>query len=148
MSTSWAQLLIQFYTNLFKTLYIFSIVWRCAWAFYTILALIFITFFSTLWTLSFSDLSCLDSGCHVIATPHTILYWSLWNFAHVFSRVCRCACGLDIILKLIFLTFFTLLAVVFLPQILWKYINTEYLLSTTSHASYENMHVFSMKFLY
>ena len=51
---------------------------------------------------------CIDSGYLVSATPHTILYWSFWNFAHVFSMVLRFACGLDIILELIFVTFFTL----------------------------------------
>ena len=51
---------------------------------------------------------CRDSGYFVSATPHTILYWSLWNFAHVFAMVWRCACGLDIILDLIFATFSTL----------------------------------------
>ena len=51
---------------------------------------------------------CIDSGYLVSATPHTLLYWSFLNFAHVFSIVLRCACGLDIILELIFVTFFTL----------------------------------------
>ena len=51
--------------------------------------------------------------------------------------------GLDNIFKFIFVTFSTLLTVIFLPQIY-----DGYLLSATSHASYENMHVFSMKFLY
>ena len=48
---------------------------------------------------------CIDSGYLVSATPHTILCWSFWNFAHVFSMVLRCACGLDIILAFIFVTF-------------------------------------------
>ena len=51
---------------------------------------------------------CIDSECLVSATPHTILYQSFWNFAHVFAMVWRCACGLDIILELIFVTFSTL----------------------------------------
>ena len=38
---------------------------------------------------------CIDSGYLVSATPHIILYWSFWNFAHVFSMVLRCAYGLD-----------------------------------------------------
>ena len=50
----------------------------------------------------------IDSGYLVSATPHTILYQSFWNFAHVFSMVWRCAYGLDIILALIFITFSTL----------------------------------------
>ena len=46
---------------------------------------------------------CIDSGYLVSATLHTILYWSFWNFEHVFSMVGRCAYGLDIILKSIFI---------------------------------------------
>ena len=49
-----------------------------------------------------------DSGYLVSTTPHTFFYWSLWNFAHVFAMVWRYACGLDIILELIFVTFSTL----------------------------------------
>ena len=48
---------------------------------------------------------CIDSGYLVSTTPHTVLYQSFWNFAHVFSMVWRCACGLDIILALILLLF-------------------------------------------
>ena len=51
---------------------------------------------------------CIDSGYLVSATPHTILYQSFWNFAHVFTMVWRCAYGLDIILAFIFVTFSTL----------------------------------------
>ena len=51
---------------------------------------------------------CIDCGYLVMATPHTILYQSFWNFAHVFSMVWRCACDLGIILALIFVTFSTL----------------------------------------
>ena len=51
---------------------------------------------------------CVDSGYIVSATPHTILYRYLWNFAHVFALIWRCAHGLDIILELIFITFSTL----------------------------------------
>ena len=53
----------------------------------------FVTF-STLLTLSFSDLRFYES-------VETILYRSFWNFAHIFPIVWRCACGLDIILELI-----------------------------------------------
>ena len=48
----------------------------------------------------------IDSGYLMSATPHTILYQSFWNFAHVFSMFWRCACGLEIIFELIFVTFF------------------------------------------
>ena len=73
-------------------------------------------------------------GYHVSTTPHTIYYWSFWNFAHVFSMVLRCACGLDIILELFFVTFFTLWTfVIFWPQILWKRIDSGYIVSTTPY---------------
>ena len=101
LSTTPHSILYQSFQNF---TYVFSIVWRCPCVFDIILALIF-ALFSTLWTLSFSDLRCLDSGYLVIATPCTILYWSFWNFAHVFSRVCKSACGLDRIFKFIFVTF-------------------------------------------
>ena len=49
---------------------------------------------------------CIDSGYLVSSTPHTIFYWSFWNFA--LSMVLRFACVLDIIVELMFVTFFTL----------------------------------------
>ena len=74
MGVLWAQLLLQFFTDIFETLqmfsstpetilyqsfwnfaHVFSMVWRCAYGLDIILALIFITF-STLRSLSFSDL--------------------------------------------------------------------------------------------
>ena len=57
-----------------------------------------------------------DSGYLVSATPHTILYRSLWNFAYVFAMVWRYAHGLDIILELIFVTFSTLWTLSFLTS--------------------------------
>ena len=48
---------------------------------------------------------CIDSGYLVSATPYTISCLSLCNFAHPFSMVWRCACGLDLILQL-FLSLF------------------------------------------
>ena len=56
---------------------------------------------------------CIDSGYLVSTTPRTILYRSFWNFAHVFSMVWRYACGLDIILALIFITFSTFWTLLF-----------------------------------
>ena len=46
-------------------------------------------------------------GCLVSATL-TVLYQSFWNFAGVFIMVWGCACGLDIIVRLFFVTFSTL----------------------------------------
>ena len=57
-----------------------------------------------------------DSGYLVSATAHTILYRSLWNFAHVFAMVWRYALALDIILELIFVTFSTLWTLSFLTS--------------------------------
>ena len=48
---------------------------------------------------------CIDSGYLVSATPYTISCLSLCNFVHFFSMFWRCACGLDVILQLIFVTF-------------------------------------------
>ena len=48
---------------------------------------------------------CIDSGYLVSTTPYTISILSSCNFAHLFSTVWRCACGLDLILQLDFVTF-------------------------------------------
>ena len=48
---------------------------------------------------------CIASGYLVSATPYTISILSSCSFAHLFSMVWRCACGLDLILQLIFVTF-------------------------------------------
>ena len=90
------------YRSFWNFAHVFIMVWRYAYG-------LDIITFSTLWTLSFSDLRFYESqwgsGYLVSATPHTILYQSLWNFAHVFAMFWRCAYGLDIILELIFVTF-------------------------------------------
>ena len=68
----------------------------------------------------------------VSATPHTILYWSFWKFAHVFFMVLRGACGLDPWIN--FCHFFQFVNfVVFGPQILWKCIDSRYLVSATPY---------------
>ena len=98
------------YRSFWNFVHVFSMVWRCACGLDIILALIFVTF-STLGTLSFSDLRFYEVLWQWVPckeTPHTILYRSFWNFAHVFSMVWRYACGLDVILALIFVTFSTL----------------------------------------
>ena len=46
-------------------------------------------------------------ACLVSATPLTVLYRSFWNFACVFVMVWRCTYGLDIIVRLFFVTFST-----------------------------------------
>ena len=49
---------------------------------------------------------CIDSGYLVSATCYIISILSSCNFAHLFSMVWRCTCGLDLILQLILVTFF------------------------------------------
>ena len=49
----------------------------------------------------------IDSGYLVCATPPTVLSWFFRNFTDVFFMVWRYACGLDIVLKLFFVTFST-----------------------------------------
>ena len=111
MGTLWVQLLIQFYTDHFETLPCFLYGLKMCIYFGYNPCINFCHFFhfvnfvifwhQILW-------KCIDSGYLVSATLHTILKLSFWNFAHVFSMVCRCACGLDINLELIFVTFSTL----------------------------------------
>ena len=93
------------YRSFWNFVHVFAMVWRYAYGLDIILVLIFVNFFifwpQILW-------KSRDSGYLVSATPHTILYRSLWNFAHVFDMVWRCARGLDIILELIFVTLWPL----------------------------------------
>ena len=109
---------------------------------------IFFCHFFVLFEHSFSDLRCIDSGYLVIATFHTVLNRSFWNFAHVFSHVCRSARGFHMIFEFIFVTFFTLTLSFSEPQIVWKCSDFGYFLGPISHASYEKIHMLSMKFLY
>ena len=107
MGTLWAQLLIQFYTNLkLCTRFLHGLKMcirfgynHCIYFCYFFHSANFVIFWpQILW-------KCCDSGYLVSATPHTILYWSFWNFVHVFAMVWRCAYGLDIILELIWSLF-------------------------------------------
>ena len=113
---------------------VFVMDWRYACALDIILRLIFDTFFRILnfvifqfWILS----KGIDSGYLVCATPPIVLCQSFWNCTGVFVMVWRCACGLDIILRLIVVTFFYILnQVIFLVQILSKGFNSGYFLCT------------------
>ena len=95
------------YQSFWNFAHVFAMVWRCAcnpW-------INFCPFFHFAnFVISWPQIlwKCIDSGYLVSASPHTILYRSFWNFAHVFAMVWRCACGLDIILELIFVPFTTL----------------------------------------
>ena len=128
------------YQSFWNFAHVFSMVWRCMcmWFGYN-LCINFCHFFhcanfviswpQILWT-------CITSGYLVSATPHTILYQSFWNFAHVFAMVWRYAYGLDIIVNLIFCHFFHFLNfVIFWPQILWNCIDSGYHVSTTPYTT-------------
>ena len=99
------------YRSFWNFVHVFAMVWRCAYGLVIILELMFVTF-STLWTFVIFWPQILwksrDSRYLVSTTPHTILYRSLWNFAHAFAMLWRYARGLDIILELIFVTFSSL----------------------------------------
>ena len=92
---------------------------------------------------------CIDSGYLVSTTPHTILYQSFWNFAHVFAMVWRCACSLDIILELIFVPFSTLRTVSFPDLRFYESVETvgtlwAQLLIQFYTDLFETLHVFAM----
>ena len=107
VGTLWAQLLIQFYTDLYETAHVFAMVWRCACGLDIILELIFVTF-STLWTLSFLTSDSMKVYRQGLPCKRNSLYnfMTLYATLHIFfSMVWRCACGLDLILQL-FLSLF------------------------------------------
>ena len=118
VGTLWAQLLIQFYTDLFETLYIRHGLEMCIWFGYNPWINFCYFFHFVNFVIFWPQIlwKSRDSGYLVSATPHTILYLSLWNFAHVFAMVWRCARDLDVILELIFVTFYTLWTLSFLTS--------------------------------
>ena len=113
-------------------------VWRCACDLDIIPRLIFFYFFRILNLVIFQARilsKAIDSGYIVCAIPPTVLYRSFWNFTDVFVMVWRCACGLDIIHRLIFVTFFRILnLVIFQSWILLKCIDSGYLVCATPPA--------------
>ena len=104
LSTTPLTVFYQFFLNFADA---FFMVWGCAWGLDMIVRLFFCHFFHFVDLVIFLP-QCRDSGYLVSATLHTIIYWSFWNFAHIFFMVWRCACDLDVILELIFVTFSTL----------------------------------------
>ena len=90
VGTLWAQLLIQFYTDLLKLCTCFCHGLEiCIWFGYNPWLNFYHFFhfmnFVIFWTQILWKST--DSGYLVSATPHTILYRSLWNFAHDFAMV-------------------------------------------------------------
>ena len=102
------ELLLQFNVDPFETLQVF-LSWSkmCMWFGYNpqntschFNRILNVVIFQS-WIL----LKCIDGGYLVCATPPAVLCPSLPNFTGVFVMVWRCACGLDIILRLRFVTF-------------------------------------------
>ena len=135
VGTLWAQLLIQFYTNLSETLHMFSprsgdvhIIWIII-----IQDLIFVTF-STLWTLSFSERRFYEN-------LESCGRNSSYNFIAVLMKLCTCFChGLEMCVWfgynpwINFCHFFHFVYfVIFWPQILWKCVDSGYLVSATPY---------------
>ena len=118
--------------------YVFFMEWGCG------LGIIVRTFFVTFphCELSHFSPSVYRQWVPLVSPFFFFLYQSFWNFAYIFFMVWGCACGLDIIVRLFFVTFSTLWT--FHPL----YINSWYLLWAqlllqfcTNY--YETLHAFS-----
>ena len=73
---------------------VLRMVWRCAYGFFRILKLFFITFY-TFWTDIFWVLilqKSIGSRYLVPLTPPTVFDWSFWNFTRAFRMAWRYAC--------------------------------------------------------
>ena len=116
----------------------------CLWLYIIFRSFFFFTFFHIVNLVIFHP-QYIDNEYLVSTTPHTILYQSFWNFAHVFCVVWRCACAFHIILALIFVIFFYILNfVIFWPQV--YSIDSGYLIATSRtilNWSFETLHMFS-----
>ena len=86
---------------------VFFMVWECACGLDVIVRL-FLSLFPHCELSHFSPFIYKQLVPFVSATPLTVLYRLLWNFACIFFMVWGCACGLDVIVRLFFLLFPTL----------------------------------------
>ena len=126
----WAQLLLQFYTDCFETLHVFSSWYEDVHVIWVYMLEHFLSLFPHCELSHFSPSVYRRWVPLVSATPLTVLYRLFWNFACVFFMVWRCACDLGIYVRTFFLTFFHIVnLVIFHPQ----YIDRGYLMSTTPH---------------
>ena len=97
--------LCRFFQNLIGVLFM---VWRYACGLDIVLRFFFGHFFHKFNLAifqAFLQSKWIDSGYLVCATPPTVLCRFFRNFTDVFVMVWRYACGLDIVLKLFFVTF-------------------------------------------
>ena len=96
------------YWLLWSFAYIFFMVWGCACSLGINVRTFFFHFFHC-------ELSHFSPSIYrqwvplVSATPLTVLYWLLWNFACIFFMVWGCAYGLDVIVR--FFIFFSLFSI-------------------------------------
>ena len=95
----WAQFLLQFCTDHFETLHVFSQWYEDVHEVWIWLLDYFLSLFPHCELSHFSPSICRQWVPLVSASPLTVLYWLFWNFACVFFRVWRCACGLGIIVR-------------------------------------------------
>ena len=86
------------YWSFWNFVYVFFLVWRCAYGL-DIIVRLFLSLFPH------CELSHFFTSIYrqwvplVSATPLTVLYWLFWNFACVFFMVWGCACGFGIIVR-------------------------------------------------
>ena len=80
----WAQLLLQFYTDWFGTLYVYYSWYENVHVVWVKLFEHFLSFFHTV-NLVFFHPQYIDNGYLVSTTPLTVLYRSFWNFAYFYS---------------------------------------------------------------
>ena len=114
----WAQLLLQFCTNHFETLHMFSTWCEDVHVVWIQLLDYFLSLFPH------CELSHFFASIYrqwvplVSVTPLTVLYLLFWNFAYVFLMVWGCAYGLGIIVRTFFCHFFRIVnLVIFSPSV-------------------------------
>ena len=112
------------YWSFWNFAYVFFMVWGCL----DIIVRCFLSLFPHCELSHFSPFIYKQLVPLMNTTPLTVLYRLLWNFVCVFFMVWGCACGLDVIVRLLFSFFFHIVnLVIYHPQ----YIDRRYLVSTT-----------------
>ena len=119
----WAHLLTVLYRSFWNFEYVFFMVWGCAYCSDIIVRSFFLSLFPHCELSHFSLFIYKQLVPLVSATPLTVLYRLLWNFACVFFMVWGCACGLDVTVRFFFLLFSTLWT--FSPSIYTQWVPRE-----------------------
>ena len=131
-----AQLLLQFYSDSFETLQMFLPSFEniaCGFGYNPqINSSHFFRNLNLVIFRAFWQWKRMDSGYLVCATPPTVSFRFFWNFTDVFTRLWRYARGLDMLLRLIFITFArNLNLVIFRSFWQWKWMDRGYLVCAT-----------------